>query len=181
MSELPGAIRERNVQHESLGQVVSELEELIATNGYTVVEKNDTKPWGAYLRLASQDADRFVEDFFPGLDPTDARLGIEGAELSPKFLVVTPSQRLSWQYHDRRAERWSFLTDGAYRKSASDEESERITATAGEVVQFETGERHRLEGMPDALVLVAEIWQHVDPENPSNEDDIVRLSDDYQR
>jgi hypothetical protein len=30
-------------------------------------------------------------------------------------------------------------------------------------------------------VLVAEIWQHTDPGNPSNEDDIVRLADDYSR
>lgn len=181
MSELPIALRERDVQHETSVQLVSELGELISDNGYTVVEKNDHKPWGAYLRLASEDADRFVEDFFPGLDPTDARLGVEGAELSPKFLIVTPGQRLSWQYHDRRAERWCFLTPGAFRKSTSDEESDRILATSGEVVQFETGERHRLEGMPDSLVLVAEIWQHVDPAHPSDEDDIVRLSDDYQR
>lgn len=181
MSELPGAIRERDIQKETAAMLVSELEELIVANGYEVVEKNDAKPWGAYLRLASEDADRFVEDFFPGLDPKDARLGVEGAELSPKFLVVTPGQRLSWQYHDRRAERWCFLTEGAYRKSMTDDEGERISASAGEVVQFATGERHRLEGMQDSLVLVAEIWQHVDPEHPSNEDDIVRLSDDYQR
>jgi mannose-6-phosphate isomerase-like protein (cupin superfamily) len=181
MSELPSALRERDVQHETAAQLVAELEELISTNGYEVVEKNDAKPWGAYLRLAADDADRFVEDFFPGLDPTEARLGVEGAELSPKFLVVTPGQRLSWQYHDRRAERWCFLTQGAYRKSVTDDEGDRIVAEAGEVVQFVTGERHRLEGMPDSLVLVAEIWQHVDPQNPSNEDDIIRLSDDYKR
>jgi hypothetical protein len=29
--------------------------------------------------------------------------------------------------------------------------------------------------------LVAEIWQHTDPENPSDEDDIVRVSDDFGR
>jgi hypothetical protein len=62
-----------------------------------------------------------------------------------------------------------------------DTESDRILAEAGEVVQFQTSERHRLEGMPDSLVLVAEIWQHVDGDHPSDEDDIVRLHDDYQR
>ena len=35
-------------------------------------------------------------------------------------------------------------------------------------------------GLNDFAVL-AEIWQHTDPENPSNEDDIVRISDDYGR
>ena len=104
-----------------------------------------------------------------------------GAELSPKFLIVKPGQRLSWQYHDRRAERWCFLTQGGYRKSMTDDEGDRIEANAGEVVQFQTGERHRLEGRSDGLVLVAEIWQHSQPEAPSDEDDIVRLADDYQR
>jgi hypothetical protein len=90
MSELPSRLNERGVGSETAPELVSDLESLIAENGYTVVEKNDSKPWGAYLRLAAEDADRFVEDFFPGLDPSEARLGIEGAELSPKFLIVTP-------------------------------------------------------------------------------------------
>lgn len=181
MTDLPSKLHERGVGKETTQELVSSLEALIAENGYTVVEKNDSKPWGAYLRLAADDADRFVEDFFPGLDPQEARLGIEGAELSPKFLIVAPEQRLSHQYHDRRAERWRFLTEGAYRKGMTDDEGDRIIAQPGDIVQFETGERHRLEGLADGLVLVAEIWQHVDAEHPSDEDDIVRLHDDYQR
>lgn len=181
MSGLPGSLKQIDVKSKTVAELVAELEALIAENDYTVLEKNDNKPWGAYLRLVAGDADRFIEDFFPGLDPKEARLGVEGAELSPKFLLVAPGQRLSWQYHDRRAERWRFLTEGAYRKSLSDVESDRMSASVGEVVQFATGERHRLVGMPGELVLVAEIWQHVDPSLPSDEDDIVRLADDYQR
>lgn len=160
---------------------VKDIEQMAYDAGYELVEVNADKPWGAYLRIRSDQADRFVEEFFPGLTAEEARLGVEGAELSPKFLIVKPGERLSWQYHHRRAERWTFLTDGAYRKSATDEEGERIEAKASEVVQFKTGERHRLEGMPDGVVLVAEIWQHSDIENASDEDDIVRVSDDYQR
>jgi mannose-6-phosphate isomerase len=160
---------------------ISELEQLITAAGYEIVELNATKPWGAYIRIKSEQADRFVNEFFSGLSPEEARLGIENAELSPKFLIVKPDQRLSWQYHDRRAERWRFLTPGAYRKSMTDEEGERIEAGADEVIQFGKGERHRLEGVPSQTVLVAEIWQHTELENPSDEDDIVRLSDDYQR
>jgi hypothetical protein len=33
----------------------------------------------------------------------------------------------------------------------------------------------------DQQALVAEIWQHTDPKNPSNEEDIVRLQDDFGR
>ncbi|MEO5499440.1 MAG: phosphoheptose isomerase [Candidatus Saccharimonadales bacterium] len=182
MSELPQIIKRLNLQG---GDNYLELIEIIKTKitdaGYTIVEENRDKPWGAYFRINSSTADSFVNDFFSGLTPSDARLGIEDAELSPKFLIVKPGQRLSWQYHDRRAERWCFLTRGGYRKSSTDEESERFEAQPGEVVQFQKGERHRLEGREDGLVLVAEIWQHSDVVQPSDEDDIVRLADDYQR
>ena len=167
-------------EHSDFSKLINDLSNLVSKK-YSIVELNADTPWGAYMRLDSQQADAFITEFFPGLSPADARLGVNGAELSPKFLVVRPGQRLSWQYHHRRAERWRFLTEGAYRKSETDEESERLIASAGEVVQFQKGERHRLEGMPDQVVLVAEIWQHTESSEPSDEDDIVRVSDDYAR
>jgi len=88
--------------------LVSELCRNIEDSGYKVVELNDQKPWGAYIRIDSTQADEFVNEFFPGLTPIQARLGVEAAELSPKILIVAPGQRLSWQYHNRRAERWAF-------------------------------------------------------------------------
>ena len=136
---------------------------------------------GAYIRIAGDDADRFVKEFFTDLTPEEARLGMEGAELSPKLLIVAPSQRLSWQYHNRRAERWMFLTPGAYNRSSTDNEGEVVLANIGDVVQFNRSERHRLVGMDDEYTVVAEIWQHADPSAPSDEDDIVRLADDYKR
>lgn len=161
-------------------EIVSKVNGYMKAGDYTVVELNDQKPWGAYLRLDNSEADSFVEEFFTGLSPQDARLGNDAAELSPKILLVSPSQRLSWQYHNRRAERWTFLTEGAYNKSLTDDEGELHIANAGDVVQFAANERHRLVGRA-AYTLVAEIWQHTDPTNPSNEDDIVRLADDYLR
>jgi len=161
--------------------LVEEIAQLVEAAGYSIVEKNANKPWGAYLRLDSNQAGKFIAEFFPGLTLEEARLGMETAELSPKFLLVSPGERLSWQYHHRRAERWRFLTTGAFRQSKTDDESDLKQATAGEVVQFQKGERHRLEGLAGKVVLVAEIWQHVDASNPSNEDDIIRLADDYSR
>lgn len=160
---------------------ILEIETSITDAGYSILEKEINKPWGAYLRIDSSQADEFVKDFFPGLTPEEARLGIEGAELSPKFLIVKPGQRLSWQYHDRRAERWRFLTAGGYRRSSTDQEGERIESSVGDIVQFQQGERHRLEGRSDGIVLVAEIWQHSLVGHPSDENDIVRLADDYKR
>ncbi len=162
------------------GEVVAEIDILMKIGGFTIVEANKQKPWGAYLRLDNSDADPFVAEFFEGLSPQDARLGNDAAELSPKILLVSPDQRLSWQYHNRRAERWAFLNEGAYNKSLTDYEGELHIASFGDVVQFAAKERHRLVGRA-AYTLVAEIWQHTDPDSPSNEDDIIRLADDYSR
>jgi mannose-6-phosphate isomerase-like protein (cupin superfamily) len=151
--------------------------------GYTIVEEDINKPWGAYYRMSGDEAGRFIEEFFPGLSITEAKLGRDDMELSPKFLLVAPGHRLSWQYHDRRAERWRFLTDGSYHRSHSDEQGGLISAKAGEVVQFDAGERHRLCANIDgnSYTLVAEIWQHTVAGQPSDESDIVRLQDDYKR
>jgi mannose-6-phosphate isomerase-like protein (cupin superfamily) len=162
-------------------QVYAEVRDALLQNEYEIVEENTNKPWGAYFRLNGEQADKFIEEYFPGLSPVEARLGNLALELSPKILVAAPDQRLSWQYHHRRAERWNFLTEGLYAHSAGDDEVDPIVANPGEVVQFDKGERHRLIGAADKYTVVAEIWQHTDPQNPSNEDDIVRLQDDYSR
>ena len=50
----------------------------------------------------------------------------------------------------------------------------------GDQIKLKQGERHRLIGLDD-YCLVAEIWQHTDKNNPSNEEDIVRVQDDFGR
>ena len=49
----------------------------------------------------------------------------------------------------------------------------------GDQIKLSQGERHRLVGLADYGV-VAEIWQHTD-QVPSNEEDIIRVQDDYGR
>lgn len=183
MNTLSDYLRTLETEHSPTEKegIVATIVEDVNKVGYEIVELNDTKPWGAYLRISSEQADRFVKEFFPGLTPEEARLGMEEAELSPKLLVVAPHQRLSWQYHNRRAERWTFLTKGGYYKSETDEPGEMIVAEVGDVVQFQQGERHRLVGLDSGYVIVAEIWQHQDKNRLSNEEDIIRLADDYKR
>jgi len=50
----------------------------------------------------------------------------------------------------------------------------------GDVIRLKQGERHRLIGL-DEWGIVAEIWQHTNPKNPSDENDIIRLQDDFGR
>lgn len=162
-------------------EAVDKIQSILKDVGYKIAERDDQRPWGAFLRLENNQAEKFIQEFFPGLTLEEAQLGIADADLSPKILLVAPAQRLSWQYHDRRAERWAFLTEGAYFKSDTNEQGDSVLAAKGDVVQFGKGERHRLVAQADAYTVVAEIWQHSDPVHPSNEDDIVRLADDYKR
>lgn len=170
-----------NTHPENKVQLSSEIISNLEKDGYTVDEVNTDKPWGAYIRLSGTDADQFIEQYFKDLSPSDARLGIEGLELSPKILIVTPGQRLSWQYHHRRAERWTFLTPGGFHVSNTDDEGDLQRVNQGYTLQIQCGERHRLVSDNENYTIVAEIWQHVDKEHPSDEDDIVRLQDDYSR
>ena len=62
----------------------------------------------------------------------------------------------------------------------TDEQKDVTTLRKGDKIKLQQGERHRLIGMK-AWGMVAEIWQHTDSTNPSDEDDIVRLEDDFGR
>jgi hypothetical protein len=62
----------------------------------------------------------------------------------------------------------------------TDEQGEVETFHTDQKVVMQEGERHRLIGL-DNWGIVAEFWQHTDINNPSNEEDIVRLQDDYRR
>ena len=153
--------------------VQSELESL----GFTVVAKDFNRPWGGFLVIDENQAQAFANRFFDGLDVQDLR--IDG-ELSPKILMVNPYARLSWQFHHRRAEIWQIYrgTVGIIR-SDDDEQRPVEHFNEGDQVRLRQGERHRLIGLVDFGV-VAEIWQHTGPV-PSDEDDIVRLQDDFDR
>lgn len=136
------------------------------------------RPWGGFYVIDENQAQAFADQYFEGLDVEPLRIG---GKLSPKILLVKPEARLSWQYHHRRAETWRVVEGpvGIVR-SATDEEGELQKFNTGETVVLEKGERHRLVGL-DQWGVVAEFWQHTDPSHPSDEDDIVRVQDDFAR
>lgn len=152
----------------------------LVDDGYDIVEENLTKPWGGYYRLNNENAEKFIEQYFVGTTIDEARLGNPDVEISPKILMVNPASRLSWQYHHRRAEKWHFISDGLYSVSDTDEQTEPILAPKGTVIQIDGEQRHRLIG-GDNYTIVAEIWQHIEPGNLSDEEDIIRVQDDYSR
>ncbi|MBL0356571.1 MAG: phosphoheptose isomerase [Chitinophagaceae bacterium] len=166
----------------SVDTVKEKVFEKVATylqwHNLNVDKKDDSRPWGGFFVLDESESEKFIRLYFPHL--TKEELSISG-RLSPKILLVGPAKRLSWQYHHRRAEIWKLIggTAGVIT-SDTDQEKETTYLKIGDIIQLEQGERHRLIGL-DGWGIVAEIWRHTDIENPSDEDDIVRVQDDFGR
>ena len=153
------------------------LEE-IESKGFKVVDKDFERPWGGFLVIEESQAQNFSNSFFNGIDVSDLKIS---GKLSPKIIMVKSKSRLSWQYHFRREEIWSVYrgTVGVV-VSDTDFEKEMIQLRQGDQIKLKKEQRHRLIGLDDWAV-IAEIWQHTEKDNPSDEDDIVRINDDYGR
>ena len=152
--------------------------DLLSRLNLKIVSEDKSRPWGGFYVINESQAARFAKEFFPEEDFEKLKIS---DRLSPKLLMVAPHKRLSWQFHHRRAEIWRCI-DGevAVATSDSDEEEQRHILKVGDKIKLRQGKRHRLIGL-DGWGVVAEIWQHTDAANPSDEDDIIRLQDDFGR
>ena len=159
-------------------EIFNKIEKEIEKLGFRIDKQDRTRPWGGFLVLDELQAPQFIATYFPHLSLEDFS-GYE--KLSPKILLVAPNKRLSWQYHFRRAEIWKVVggTAGVVI-SDTDEQTDVKKLALGDIINLQQGERHRLVGLNE-WGIIAEIWQHTDPENPSDEDDIVRVQDDFGR
>ena len=155
-----------------------EIERLIGSLGFKIISKDFNRPWGGFLVIDESQAQEFSNHFFEGLDVDTLKIG---GKLSPKILIVKPEARLSWQYHNRRAEIWQIFQGSAgIVRSVDDTETKMEVYNEGDQIVLKQGERHRLIGLDESCV-VAEIWQHTDINHPSDEDDIIRVQDDFGR
>tara|TARA_B100000989_G_C19217568_1_gene334469 strand:+ start:46 stop:528 length:483 start_codon:yes stop_codon:yes gene_type:complete len=154
------------------------IEDEIKRLGFDIISKDFERPWGGFLVINENQATEFANKFFDGINIQTLKIG---GKLSPKILIVKPNSKLSWQYHHRREEIWKvFKGKVGISRSKDNEQSPIVKLDEGDEIKLQKGERHRLIGLDDYAVL-AEIWQHTDPNNPSDEFDIVRLSDEYGR
>ncbi len=159
--------------------IFNEVEKYLVQQGLKINAQDSQRPWGGFFVVDENDAGKFINIYFPHLTPEDIKIA---GKLSPKILIVAPDKRLSWQYHYRRAEIWKLIGGEAnLMTSDNDEETETTTLKTGDIVQLSQCQRHRLIGTESGWGIVAEIWQHTDEENPSDEDDIVRVQDDFGR
>ena len=154
------------------------IENEIIKKGFKIISKDFKRPWGGFLVIDESQAQNFANTFFSRINLETLKIG---GKLSPKILIVKPNSKLSWQYHHRRVEIWKVYkgTIGV-STSSNDLEKPMNVFKENDEIRLEKRERHRLIGLDDYAV-ITEIWQHTDPDHPSDENDIVRISDDYGR
>lgn len=157
--------------------IFSEIELMLNDNQLAISKIDKERPWGGFFVIDEKDSEKFIELFFSELDKEILMQG----KLSPKILMVAPNKKLSWQYHHRRSEVWKLIKgNAAVATSDTDIESHKANLVKGNSITLKKGERHRLIGLNE-WGIVAEIWVHTDSNHPSDEDDIVRLQDDFGR
>lgn len=158
--------------------VFSTVQKNLEDQGFNITSSDKERPWGGFFVIDESQTEKFIHAYFSHLTLIDFS---NFEKLSPKVLVVAPQQRLSWQYHHRREEIWKVVSGNAgIVISDTDEQTPLRHLPAGAVVHLKKGERHRLVGLENWSV-IAEIWQHTEKDHPSDENDIVRLQDDFGR
>jgi mannose-6-phosphate isomerase-like protein (cupin superfamily) len=97
----------------------------------------------------------------------------EGLGYKVKRIEVRPGQRLSYQTHERRSERWIVVQGTA----TCTLDGETIEVKTGESTEIGIGTPHRIANLHDEELVVIEVQRG----DYLGEDDIVRLDDDYGR
>ena len=98
---------------------------------------------------------------------------LESEYCKVKRITVNPGQRLSYQYHHKRSEVWTIVQGKAL--ITLDDIVTRYKA--GDTITIPTSMKHRIENDTEESVVFIEV-QHGEY---FGEDDIVRISDDYNR
>lgn len=162
----------------SKNEVFQKVKTLLDVQAFDIINADQTRPWGGFYVIDEQQSQKFIEIFFSNVE--DLKKHSKG-KISPKILIVEKEKRLSWQYHHRRAELWKVIGgEVGVITSENDEESEIQIKKTNDIIKLKQGERHRLIGR-ESWGIVAEIWQHTEEDVPSDEDDIVRIQDDFGR
>ena len=130
-------------------KLVVEALKVAADNELTELPATVHRPWGTYAALKQEDG------------------------YQVKRITVKPGQKLSLQYHNKRAEHL-VVTQGQAIVQVGDEEFE---TGPGEYRYIPLGEKHRLTNIGDTELVLVEVQVG----SYLGEDDIVRLEDIYGR
>lgn len=159
-------------------EVFEQVKTYLESNNFKIINYDKTRPWGGFYVIDESQSQQFIDFFFKDF-PEKKRQTL--GKLSPKILMVQGGKRLSWQYHLRRAEIWKVINgEVGVMTSNNDKEGDLQLKKKDDIIILKQGERHRLIGT-QSWGIIAEIWQHTDVGHPSNEEDIVRVQDDFGR
>ena len=161
-----------------MSDIFENISKLLKNQNLNVINQDIERPWGGFFVISEDNAQDFFNVYFNCLNIEE--LNVSG-KLSPKILIISPNKRLSWQYHHRRSEIWKVVS-GEIKVVTSHDDIERKEEILkeGDEISLSRSERHRIIGLNEYAV-VAEIWVHTDKDNPSDENDIVRIQDDFNR
>ena len=110
-------------------EVFQKVEDFLTQKGFRISKVDQTRPWGGFFVLDESQIREFRSMFFEDVDLSEEQLE---QKLSPKFLLVAPGARLSWQYHFRRAELWKLINgESGIVRSDTDERQDRIALSFG--------------------------------------------------
>ena len=176
---LQGASGDNKKNMTEITAVSTVIQEQLIAQGFTIVETDLSRPWGGFFKIESRQATAFIAQYFKDFKLPDWALALQ---MDPKILMVKPSTRLSWQYHDRRGEVWRVVQGpvGIMMSSDDTQPTAPVIHQTGEIIEIPQGTRHRLVGLEN-WGIVAEIWVSTDPTHPTDETDNHRLQDDYGR
>lgn len=175
MKRIIPIIQQVSDRNQPAWKTIKEIDDKLEELGFDTKEINISKPWGGYITFHAKDTEAFIEAFYENSD-----LNVEKYHnLSPKLLIVRPNAELSWQYHNRRREIWRFLTPGLF--VISDNLDNKQKANKDHILYIDNKEKHKLIGHNDKSTIVAELWDHDNPDDLSDEDDIIRIKDIYGR
>ena len=158
--------------------ISNDVEKLLFDYKLDYSSKDLDRPWGGFYVVNELLSKDFFNIFFRSsyLKKIDFK-----SKLSPKILIIKPNKILSWQYHKRRSEIWSVIKGNILvSRSENDNEGDYFKLKAKDQIEIGKKIRHRIKGTDD-YSLVAEIWIHTHKNNPSDENDIIRLQDDFNR
>ncbi len=156
-----------------------EIKNILEHKGLIISGEDFERPWGGFFKISGDSLEKFLSVYFSDVSlPFD----ISKLNVSPKILVVAPGKKLSWQVHERRAELWRVVKGpvGVYTSDTDIQPEKMDIYNENDLINLKLGTRHRLVGMED-WGIIAEIWVHQFPDNPSDENDIRRISDDFGR
>ena len=143
-------------------------------NATLIVRKGETEQVKAVIdQLKSRDETVATEHSFEYRPWGIFETLLDSAACKVKRLTVDPGQHLSLQYHHKRSEHWVVVAGTATVQLDDD----RHTIKAGHSIDIPLGAHHALGNDTDDPVVVIEVQMG----SYFGEDDIVRISDPYER